>query len=311
MAEGEERDLGRVLVTGANGHLGRRLVARLCAEAVEVRAVVRSERAKATLRDAVGEAPEVRILDYTNAEQLAEAAQGCHHAVHLVGIIKETRANRYENAHEAPSEALARAADGAGMRRIVYLSIPGSDPASRNACLASKGRAERILLAAKTPAVVLRVPMVLGEGDDTARIVRIQALARFLPLVGGGANHAQPIYAGDVVEAILQGLARPGLEDLALDLGGPESLPQRAFIERAAALHGRRPTVLPIPLGLVRALAAVAERLSAEPPITRAMLDVITHDDRIDAESARRRLGIELTPLDETLRRCVGPEATS
>ena len=129
-----------------------------------------------------------------------------------------------------------------------------------------------------------------------------------LPLSGGGATRAQPIYADDVIAAIVAGLERPGLDDVCLDLAGPESLPQRELIARAAQLYGKRPTVVSIPKALVRIGVALAERLVADPPLTRDSLGVIDHDD-IDPAPACEALGIELTPLDEILRRCVGPEA--
>jgi NADH dehydrogenase len=191
---------------------------------------------------------------------------------------------------------------------MVYPSILGSHPGADNACLASKGRAERILLEAKTPALVLRVPMVLGEGDFASRALAGRARAPIALLTRGGRSLEQPIYAGDVVEALVAGVTRPDLDDLALDLGGPEALPARELLRRAAALWGRTPRVLPVPRFLPFALAALLERLSKDPPVTRAMLGVLDHDDEVDPGEATRRLGIELTPLDETLRRCVGPE---
>jgi uncharacterized protein YbjT (DUF2867 family) len=302
------RDSGRILVTGANGQLGRRLLRRLASMSPSrsVRAVVRSERAAETIRKLDDADRELAIVDYRDARELARAAAGCRSAVHLLGILKETRSNRYANAHERPAEALAEAAAAAGLRRIVALSILGSHPDADNACLASKGRAEQILLAGKTPALVLRVPMVLGPGDPASEALRRQASAGRVSLVRGGASLEQPIAARDVVEAIVAGLEREGLDDLALDLAGPESLTHRALVERAADVLGTEVTVRSIPLGVARLFAAIASRLAADPPLTPAMLGVLEHDDDVDPGDACRRLGIELTPLDETLRTAFG-----
>jgi uncharacterized protein YbjT (DUF2867 family) len=309
-----QSDSGRVLVTGANGQIGRRLIERLARSnpRVTVRAVVRSERAAETLEALPAKVrPEISVVDYRDAGELADVARICRYAVHLVGILKETSTSRYEDAHEGSARAIANAAAAADLRRVVYLSILGSDPKSANACLASKGRAEQILLDAKTPALVLRVPMVVGPGDITANIVRREAFARVLPLAAGGRSRTQPIYARDVVEAIIAGLERDGLDDLILDLAGPESLTHREFIERAARLHGRRPRVVSIPVALLAFFAGLAERFLANAPLTKSALDVMLADDEIDPEPARRKLGIELTPLDEILLRCVGPQADS
>jgi len=305
----------RILVTGANGHLGRRLLERVgCKPGAsrDVRALVRSRAAAALLERLPGAVrPEVVVVDYADSEALARAAEGCTAAVHLVGILRETRSSRYSDAHEATSRTLAAAASRAGLRRIVYLSILGSHPSSANACLASKGRAEQILLAGAVPALVLRVPMVIGAGDFVSRTLRSQARARFVPLLRGGRGREQPIDGDDVVAAILAGLDRLAAGKLALDLAGPESLSRRELLARTARLWDNRPIVIPLPYALEHAMGLLAEKLLANPPLTRAMLGVLDHDDDIDPKPACDRLGIQLTPLDETLRRCVGPGSES
>ncbi len=307
------RQRDRILVTGANGQLGLHLMRRLAetdAPAAAVRAAVRSERAaQSVARLPERFRPETVIVDYAEPAQLARAADGCGVVVHLVGVIKESSTTRFADAHEASCSAIATAAEKAGVCRIVYLSVLGADPDASNACLASKGAAERILLAGAVPATVVRLPMVLGRGNAAARALRGQARARVLPLPRGGATRQQPIAADDVVEAIAAAASRDGDENRVLDLAGPESLSHRELVARAAALYGRRPIVVPLPLALVWAFAAFAERASADPPLSRAMLGVLEHDDCIDPAPACRELGIELTPLDRVLARCVGPEA--
>jgi len=308
----------RILVTGANGHLGRQLILALAEarragdeQAPRVRALVRSRRAADSLADLPDwAAPEISVCSYTDADGLERAAAGCAAAVHFVGILKEVEGTSYASAHEESCRALADAATRGDLGRIVYLSIVGSHPDSPNSCLASKGRAEQILLAARVPACVLRVPMVLGPGDFASWSLRKQARSRVVALVRGGATIQQPIDARDVIAAVRSALDLEGEERLCLDLGGPEALSQRALLARAASLYGREPTVVPVPLALARAFAWLCERLTASPPITPAMLGVLQHDDRVDTSQACRRLGLDLTPLDTTLTRYVGPEAT-
>ncbi len=307
-------DLGRILISGANGCLGRRLIRRLAAEGVprsHVRALVRSERAADTLRALPEELrPEIVVVDYNDGQGLAEAVADCDSLIHLVGILKETATTRYTDAHETTTFALVRAAAAAGLRRIVYLSILGADASSRNACLRSKANAENILLQGRVPATVIRLPMVLGPGDVASAALRGQANAGLLPLVRAGATLEQPIDADDVVEAVLRVLRREDLGGKLLEMAGPESLPHRELVMRASSLYGRRPRVLRVPYALARLLARLCQWIFANPPFTPAMLAVLEHDDAIDAQAAARSLGMELTPLDETLRRSVGPEAS-
>ena len=290
-----------LVVTGANGHIGRSfLLANRGA-----RALVRSERAARALAEC---AAEVRVLDLRDADALARAAEGCGAWVHLVGILKETKSSRYADAHERTSEFVARAAERAGVARVVSLSILGAAPGSANACLASKGRADAILLAGAVPATVLRVPMVLGPGEIAAFALRAQASAPFALLVRGGATREQPIDTRDVVTALALAAAERGAARLALDLAGPESLTHRELVARIAHILGTRaPRILPVPAALAFGAAALLERL-AEPPFTRAMLGVLEHDDAIDPAPAAQRLGLTLTPLAETLAHTFAPE---
>ena len=306
---------GRILVTGANGHLGIRLIRSLASRgpgSAGVRALVRSERAANTLRDLPEDCrPEIQIVDYGDAEAVAAAAGGCDRIVHLIGILKETRSARYVDAHEAACSALVRAAERVGAQRIVYMSILGADPEASNACLASKGRAERILLDCRVPVTVLQVPMVLGPGEIAAFALRSSIHAPLAPLVRGGAALEQPIDAENLTTAIESALDDSSGDDAVLELAGPESLTHRELVCRAAKLMGKRPRFLPIPMAAASLFARLAERFSDDPPLTPAMLGVLERDDRIDPSPACARLGLTLTPLDETLRRCLGEDGTT
>jgi len=290
-------------VTGANGHLGQRLLERASGP---VRALVRSERAAGRLHGlATSAALEVRIVDYRDDRALTAALDGCDQAVHLVGIIKEGADNTYHDAHEATCAALAEAAATAGIQRIVHLSILGAAAHSTNACLASRAAAERLLLEGPVPVTVIRVPMVLGEDDYASRALARRARQRF-GLLLRGSSLEQPIYAGDVVAALLAAIEPACGDSRVLDLAGPESLTRSALTRRAARVLGRRTRMLSLPVGLGLALAAVFEQTMANPPVTRAMLGVLDHDDAIDPGPAAAALGLNLTPLDEALRRCLG-----
>ncbi len=296
-----------ILITGANGNLGRRLIAALAGR-VPVRAVVRSERAARQLDGSPGEV-EVRVIDYLDQPAMNEAAQGCSGIVHLVGIIKESANSTFEAAHEGTTQVVVEAARQAGTQHLVYLSILGSRPDAGNSCLASKGRAEAIIEQSGLNALILRVPMVLGEGDYATRALAGRAHSR-LVLQFRAASMEQPIYAGDVLEAVLAGLGVAGdAVSGSYDLAGPESLSRRALTHRAAEVLGKPlPSVVSLPIGLGMALAGLLERLSANPPFTRAMLGVLDHDDLIDPGPALAALGLTLTPLNEALRSCLAEQ---
>ena len=305
----------RVLVTGANGNLGGALLRRAAGSSasLELRAAVRSPAAAtrvASLPEALR--PEVVLVDYSDVDSMQRAAEGCDVVIHLVGILREGRRARYLDAHEGSCSVLARAAAHAGVSRIVYASIVGSAPDAANACLASKGRAEQILLEGPVPATVLRVPMVLGPGDHASAALRREAGRSPSLLIGGGRTLQQPIDVRDVVQALVAASRDEGAGDHAFDLAGPECLPHRELVARAAAALGRPPPrIVPLPLGLARALVATTAALLPDPPITPAMLDVLQRDDRVDPAPACAHLDLDLTPLDDTLAYCLRATTTA
>ena len=166
----------RVLITGANGHLGRRLIARLAPE-VQITATVRSAAARRVL-EATGAAIRIVELDYNDGRALAEAAADCDCAVHLVGILKETAtqpvSRRARTRHR-------RAGGRGGARRRCDASCTSafSVPIRVRRTRRSRRKAARneTLLKAAMPAVILRVPMVLGEDDYAAYALSRKASA--------------------------------------------------------------------------------------------------------------------------------------
>lgn len=306
---------GTVLITGANGNLGKKLL--LALSGFPVRALVRSTSAKIQLEALVKDnnLTQVEVLqcDYTDDQAMAQAVKPCRYVVHLVGIIKQTKHNSFYNAHEKTTEVLCRALLGSSVDRVFYLSLFGADAKAKNACLASRGAAEQILISNKISAVLVRIPMVLGEDDYASFALRKQAASAY-GFSFRASSLEQPIYALDVVQAIVkdvhrcfQGEASPqGI----IELAGPESLTRTALRQRASTTLGQTNKTISLPLSLGLLLAAVMQRLMSNPPITPDMLGVLDHDDRINPAPACSALGIELTSLDQMLAMSLLGKAT-
>lgn len=294
-----------ILITGANGQLGRRLIKSLLG-GIPIAAIVRSERARSSLLRYVGEKPglSISVGDPCDAEFLRETASACEQVVHLIGTIKETRSASYFDAHERPAQALMQALENCDVRHILTISILGADPSSTSRCLRSRAATEEILKSGNARATIIRVPMVLGETDRASFALAKRASSKRVILFRAESLE-QPIYAGDVVEAMQRRLTVPVTETKTFDLAGPESLPRRELVTRAAATLNCTPNIwsVPLPFGLM--LACVAQALMKRPPLTASMLSLLDHDDAIDPQPTARELGITLTSLDTMLRRCV------
>ncbi|MFT5210119.1 MAG: hypothetical protein ACI9CE_001843 [Flavobacterium sp.] len=296
----------RIAITGANGHLGVRLAQELNSEH-EVIALVRSSRARDKMEGKNLGVP-ITLVDYTDTDSLRGALEGVECVVHLVGIIKESSDSTFQDAHESSCSALVEAltadANAGGneqsIQKIIYLSIVGSHPNSANACLASKGSGEEILRSSSIPSTIMQVPMVLGECDFASYALAKNARSR-LAFTFRCESLEQPIYAGDVTQAMLKILALKDAPER-IDLAGPESVSRRNLINRAARILGTSPMLISLPISLGMCLGFLCEFLP-RPPVTRSMLGVLDHDDNLDVKEACKQLGIELTSLDETLKK--------
>lgn len=296
-----------IAIIGANGHLGLKLISAL--EKHPVKALVRSPGAarKVSAHIAANQLHHVTldVVDYHDTTQMQQALKGADYLIHLVGIIKETAANTFANAHIHANEVLCEAITGSNVRRLCHLSILGAHDNSANACLRSRAAAERLLLNSGVATLILRIPMVLG-GDDYASYALRKRAKVSLSFSFRASSMEQPIAARDVLAAVLKDIdtAQQGaaVASQMLELAGPQSLSRAQLFHRAAAAVGNRTRVVSLPLWCGMGLAWLLEKLSAQPPVTRAMLGVLDHDDDIDPQPAAAKLGISLTSLDATLR---------
>ena len=296
----------KILVIGANGNLGKKFI--LSKGEVDVCALVRSEKAKDDLVSFVQahDIQDIQIVkcDYLDEQVIKELARSCTYVLHLVGIIKENKDNRFDVVHKQTTKALVAAIKGSDIKKCCYISILGAKEGSENTCFSSRGLAEKLFLDSDIPSLVLQVPMVLGEGDYACEALKKNALSR-INFTFRKISLEQPIYAKDIIDVVNLDIKRALEEDHSPSgiktLAGPTSLTRERLIEKTAKQLGVKVKVFSLPLLLGYILARLSEMLFSYPPITRAMLGVLDHDDDIDPLPSCKELGINLTALDEIL----------
>ncbi|HXZ86768.1 MAG TPA: NAD(P)H-binding protein, partial [Myxococcota bacterium] len=273
----------RVVVTGANGALGRVLIERALARpGVEVLALVRSARAEAQLARCTGPRCQLRRVGWSDAEGLREACAGAQGVIHLAGVLIPTRAESYDSANVETARAIAAAAARAGARKLVLVSAVGADAGSRNAYYRSKGQAEARVREAGVPYTIVRCPLLLACDSLGAHVLARQSERPLVLLVDGGANLEQPADARDVADAALNAaLDVDCARGAALDLVGPESLPRRDLLARCARLRGRSPRVIPVPSAALRLWCELRERWLG-PGFSADVLEVLIDDVHLD-----------------------------
>jgi uncharacterized protein YbjT (DUF2867 family) len=244
-------------VFGGSGFVGRYAVRALAREEWRVRAAVRRPDLAGHLQPmgAVGQIHAVQA-NVRYADSVRRAVQGAHTVVNLVGILFKSGAQTFHAVHVEGARTAARAAREAGARTLVHVSAIGADSRSRGRYGRTKAAAEAAVLAEFPGAVILRPSLVFGAEDQLFN--RFAAMARvspFLPLIGGGKTLLQPVYVGDVGDAIAAACDGRAKSGAIYELGGPEVITFRELLDRTLQWSGRRRLYLRLAFGLAKLVA--------------------------------------------------------
>jgi NADH dehydrogenase len=291
-----------VLVTGPTGFVGPHVVHALRAREVPVRALVRDRRGAARLTAWGAELVEGDVTDPTS---LRAACAGVDAVVHLVAIIKGSRAD-FERVMAQGTRELVAAAGDAGVRRFVLASALGLDERSKDAVpyYAAKWEMERAVRESGLEHVIFRPSFVFGkDGGVLPTFVRLARFAPVTPIVGPGTQRLQPIWVEDVAEYYARSLELAEAAGRTFDVGGPDAPTWNEFWSRLKRVLGSRRPSVHVPFGAMRLQAALTERLPGA-PVTRDQLTMLALGDNVvTSPDAVETFGLPLVPLDEQLRR--------
>jgi len=265
-------------VFGGSGFIGRYVVKRLAAAGHVVRVAVRDPEAARFLRP-MGTVGQIVPLaaPVTDEAAVARAVEGAGIVVSLVGILAERRAGDFRAIHADGAGRVARLAAAAGVGQLVHVSAIGADPAAASLYASTKGEGERAVHAAFPAATILRPSLVFGPEDDFFN--RFAAMARLFPVmpVIAGDTRFQPVYVGDVADAVMAALERPDAAGAIYELGGPEVRTFRELIGWILREIGRKRPMIDMPRGVASTIAGLPDWLPGK-PITRDQLLLLAKD---------------------------------
>jgi len=300
--------LARVVVFGGSGFIGRYVVKRLAAAGHPVRVACRDiERAK--FLKPMGAVGQISRLP-TNVrypETVTDACQGMDRVVNLVGILYESGAQNFDSVQAEGAGMIAKAAADAGASKLVHLSAIGADADSASLYAQSKAAGEAAVKAAFPSATIFRPSVVFGPEDDFFN--RFAGLARFapaLPLIDGGRTRMQPVYVGDVADAICKALEDEACAGETYELGGPQVMSMKEIMEYTLREAGMKRMLLRLPSAVAEIQARVLELLP-KPPLTRDQLKLLAHDNVVsDGAKGLADLGIKPTPVEAVVPHYLG-----
>jgi uncharacterized protein YbjT (DUF2867 family) len=280
-----------VLVTGATGYVGGRLVPRLLAGGFRVKAMGRSIEKMACRAWASHPAVELVQGDVLDPGSLNRALQGCWAAFYLVHAMI-AKDKRFADADRASARNMARAARQAGLQRIIYLGGLGDAQHARlSPHLRSRHEVGEILKTGAVPVTIFQAAMILGSGSASFEILRY--LVERLPVMitpRWVQTPSQPIAIANVLGYLVGCLGQPQTTGQTYDIGGPDILSYRDLIAIFAKEAGlARRLVLPVPVLTPRLSARWIHLVTPVPaaiamPLTEGLsIPTVCRENRIHA----------------------------
>ena len=294
-------DLGGKLVTvfGGSGFVGRHVVRALAKRGYRVRVAVRRPDLAFALQP-LGTVGQISLYqaNVRNRASIDRAVKGADHVVNLVAILAESGAQKFDAVQDFGARAVAEAARAAGAR-LTHISAIGADADSPSDYARTKGQAERAILDIVKDAVILRPSIMFGAEDAFFnKFAAMSQISPFLPAIGGGATKFQPVYVGDVAEAIARSVDGSVKGGKVYELGGPDVRSFRELMQEMLAVIERKRLFLPIPFWAASIMGKVLGHLPGK-LITSDQVKLLRVDNVVSAQAAkdgRTLAGIGITP---------------
>ena len=286
-------------VFGGSGFIGRYVVKRLAAAGHVVRVAGRdTERVKDLMvTGRVGQVVPLYVsLD--NVGTVDRAVAGADLVVNLVGILAERRAGDFQRLQSDGAGRIAQATAAAGVGRMVHVSAIGADADSPSVYAQTKAGGEAAVRAAMPGATILRPSLVFGAEDGFFN--RFGAMAMMLPVmpVICGGSRFQPVYVGDVADAVMAALTRDDALGRTYELGGPVVYTFRELLTYILHETRRHRPLWEVPMGIARLQARLGELVPGK-PFTRDQLALLQRDNIANpALPGLAALGVTPTPIE-------------
>ena len=306
---------GLVTLFGGSGFIGQYAARALVEQGFRVRVAVRRPHLAGDVR--LAGAPgwvDIVQANVRHKASVAAAIEGADAVVNLAGILYERGRQSFEGTQRDGAKNVAEACTAAGIERLVHVSAIGANAEAKAEYAETKGEAETAVRDARPDAVILRPSIVFGPEDDffnrfaAMSAHPISSIAPFLPAIGGGHTKLQPIYAGDVADAIAKAVTREDAAGKTYELGGPRTYSFNELYAFIGDTIDRKNYPLPLPffvakpIGLAfgtlyRFVWPLSSGILGTPPITGDQVEMLKTDNVV-SEGALTMADLGVTELE-------------
>jgi len=293
----------QIAIFGAGGFLGRHLIRELTKLDYRIKVATRSPYLKGYLRP-LGNAGQVELVktNIFNPEDIKKVLRNCDYVINLVGILYETRKQKFSQIHSDFPYLLCNLCNEFQIKKLVHVSALGVSEKHSSKYIQSKLNGEKNIKNIFKSSVILRPSLVFGPEDKFFNTFAFYAkISPVIPLIGGGKTKFAPIYCVDVGKAIAKALELKNKETKIYELGGPKNYSFRELMEILLNLIKKKRLFINIPFNIAKFQSYFLQMLP-NPVLTVDQVELLKYDNIISGNHpALKDLGIEGKTIESVL----------
>ena len=292
-----------ICLFGGGGFLGKHLMRQLTRLDYRVKVATRNPYLKGYLKP-LGNPGQIELfkINIFSSEDLKQVLKNCDFAINLVGILHETRKQKFSQIHSQFPYLLSNLCNEIGINNLIHVSALGIKEKHLSRYIESKLQGEKNIQENFKPSVILRPSVIFGPEDKFLNtFASIAQFSPVLPLIGGGKTKFAPIYVGDVAKAIVKALELNNSEPKIYELGGPENYSFKELMEILLTEIKKKRFLVPVPFGFAK-FQSYFLQMMPNPLLTPDQVELLKHNNIVSGDyPTLKDLGITGTAVQSIL----------
>ena len=292
-----------IAIFGAGGFLGKYLIRELTKLEYRIKIATRNPYQKGYLKP-LGNPGQIELFktNIFDSEDVKRVLENCDLAINLVGILYETRKQKFSHVHSQFPYLLSNLCNEMAIKNLVHISALGIKESHPSHYMQTKLQGEKNIKDNFKPSVILRPSIVFGAEDKFFNtFASIAQFSPFLPLVGGGKTKFAPIYVGDVAKAIVKAIELNNSQPKIFELGGSKNYTFKELMEILLTEIKKKRLLIPIPFGVAK-FQSYFLQMMPNPLLTPDQVELLKHNNIVSGDHPTLQdLGVTGTPIQSIL----------
>ena len=285
-------------ILGGGGFIGRYLVRNLAKK--NYRCIISTRKAfqKGYLKTQATPGA-IELIDWNpnNFSELKDAIKNSDVVINLIGILYETRKQKFYNIHTNIPEAVAKICDESDVKKFIHVSAIGANENSKSLYQKSKYQGEVKALNNFKNTVILRPSVVCGTEDNFTNLFSKLSILPVIPIVGINYKF-QPILVNDVADAIVQAIELKGNEGKIYEIGGPKVISFGDMVKSILRTINKKRFVIPMPMPIAKIQSTITDLLPIPPILTKDQCEILSEADNIVSNNNLTLKDLDIDPKD-------------